>query len=191
MSQEHTAEGHTIFSPRPLRSSDQSNSGIGKSERSEMTIPKPDGPVGRLTINLDNRTVEVDGEALALTSKEYGILEVLLRRTALGRDDAVIKTGKLSLNLNTHRVEVDGKPVHLTSKEYAILEFLSLRKGNTLTKVMLLEHLYNGLDEPEAKIIDVFICKLRKKLAKLSGGETYIETVRGRGYVLRDPADVA
>jgi two-component system cell cycle response regulator CtrA len=43
------------------------------------------------------------------------------------------------------------------------------------------------MDEPEVKIIDVFICKLRKKLADAAGGDNYIETVWGRGYVLRDP----
>src|SRR3546814_9960271 len=77
--------------------------------------------------------------------------------------------------------------LHLTGKEYAILELLSLRKGTTLTKEMFLNHLYGGMDEPEVKIIDVFICKLRKKLMAATGGENYIETVWGRGYVLRDP----
>lgn len=146
---------------------------------------------GRLTVNLDERKVEVDGNPIELTSKEYGILEILFRRSLAGSEDAVIKTGRLSLNLSTHRVEVDGRLVHLTSKEYAILEILSLRKGTTTTKVTLLDHLYDGLDEPEMKIIDVFICKLRKKLARMTGGETYIETVRGHGYRLRDPAEVA
>ena len=143
---------------------------------------------GRLTVNLDERKVEVDGRPIRLTTKEYGILEILFRRSVAGNEDAVINTGRLSLNLNTHRVEVDGKRVHLTTKEYAILEILSLRKGTTTNKVMLLEHLYDGLAEPEMKIIDVFICKLRKKLGKLTGGESYIETVRGHGYRLRDPA---
>ena len=146
---------------------------------------------GRLTVNLDEHKVEVDGRPIRLTSKEYGILEILFRRSLAGKEDAVIDTGRLKLNLNTHRVEVDGKAVHLTNKEYAILEILSLRKGTTTTKVMLLEHLYDGLDEPEMKIIDVFICKLRKKLSRITGGETYIETVRGHGYRLCDPADAA
>ncbi len=84
-------------------------------------------------------------------------------------------------------VEVDEQPVHLTGKEYGILELLSLRKGTTLTKEMFLNHLYGGMDEPELKIIDVFICKLRKKLTDATGGDHYIETVWGRGYVLRDP----
>ncbi len=156
----------------------------------EGAQPENGSMTGRLTVNLDQRTVEVDGQPLQLTSKEYGILEILFRRSVAGRDDAVINTGKLSLNLNTHRVEVNGKQVHLTNKEYAILEILSLRKGTTTTKVMLLDHLYDGLDEPEMKIIDVFICKLRKKLARLTGGEHYIETVRGRGYRLCDPSDI-
>jgi two-component system cell cycle response regulator CtrA len=82
------------------------------------------------------------------------------------------------------------KPVHLTGKEYAILELLSLRKDTTLTKEMFLNHLYGGMDEPELKIIDVFICKLRKKLAQAAGGNHYIETIWGRGYVLRDPAPI-
>ena len=108
-------------------------------------------------------------------------------RRAKGHSDSVIETGKLAVNLDARSVEVEGEPVHLTGKEYGILELLSLRKGTTLTKEMFLNHLYGGMDEPELKIIDVFVCKLRKKLATATGGENYIETVWGRGYVLRDP----
>ena len=79
---------------------------------------------------------------------------------------------------------------HLTGKEYGIMELLSLRKGSPLNKDQFLNHLYGGIDEPELKIIDVFICKLRKKLEKASGGKNYIETVWGRGYVLRDPDEL-
>ena len=89
--------------------------------------------------------------------------------------------------MDTKSVEVDKQVVHLTGKEYGILELLNLRKGTTLTKEMFLNHLYGGMDEPEVKIIDVFVCKLRKKLANATGGDNYIETVWGRGYVLRDP----
>jgi two-component system cell cycle response regulator CtrA len=101
----------------------------------------------------------------------------------------VIETGELKVNLDTKTVEVNSQRVHLTSKEYQMLELLSLRKGTTLTKEMFLNHLYGGMDEPELKIIDVFICKLRKKLQAATGGQHYIETVWGRGYVLRDPTD--
>lgn len=101
--------------------------------------------------------------------------------------DSIIKTGLVEVNLNTQTVSVAGKDLHLTGKEYGIMELLSLRKGSTLNKDQFLNHLYGGIDEPELKIIDVFICKLRKKLEKASGGKNYIETVWGRGYILKDP----
>jgi len=110
--------------------------------------------------------------------------------TAEGDFASTIQTGKLLVNLDTRVVSVDGKRVHLTGKEYGILELLSLRKGSTVTKEMFLKHLYAGMDEPEIKIIDVFVCKLRKKLAQATGGKHYIETVWGRGYVLRDPTAI-
>jgi two-component system, cell cycle response regulator CtrA len=113
-------------------------------------------------------------------------IHAIVRRSK-GHSQSIIKTGKLSVNLDSRAVEVEGQRLHLTGKEYAMLELLSLRKGTTLTKEMFLNHLYGGMDEPELKIIDVFICKLRKKLANATGGEHYIETVWGRGYVLRDP----
>lgn len=116
-------------------------------------------------------------------------INAIVRRSK-GHSDSVIHTGLLSVNLDAHTVEVENKSVHLTGKEYGILELLSLRKGTTLTKEMFLNHLYNGIDEPELKIIDVFVCKLRKKLAKAtSTDEHYIHTVWGRGYVLREPED--
>jgi two-component system, cell cycle response regulator CtrA len=114
-------------------------------------------------------------------------IHAIVRRSK-GHAQSTITTGKFTVNLDTKTVDVDGKPVHLTGKEYQMLELLSLRKGTTLTKEMFLNHLYGGMDEPELKIIDVFICKLRKKLSEATGGENNIETVWGRGYVLRDPA---
>ncbi|MDJ0640126.1 MAG: response regulator transcription factor [Paracoccaceae bacterium] len=113
-------------------------------------------------------------------------IHAIIRRSK-GHAQSVIKTGKVSVNLDAKTVDVDGKTVHLTGKEYQMLELLSLRKGTTLTKEMFLNHLYGGMDEPELKIIDVFICKLRKKLSVATDGDNYIETVWGRGYVLRDP----
>ncbi len=113
-------------------------------------------------------------------------IQAIVRRSA-GHSQSIIDTGKLSVNLDAQTVDVEGTPIHLTGKEYGILELLSLRKGTTLTKEMFLNHLYGGMDEPELKIIDVFICKLRKKLSLATDGENYIETVWGRGYALRDP----
>ncbi|WP_164658746.1 response regulator transcription factor CtrA [Tropicibacter sp. Alg240-R139] len=113
-------------------------------------------------------------------------IHAIIRRSK-GHSQSIIRTGKISVNLDAKTVEVAGQTVHLTGKEYQMLELLSLRKGTTLTKEMFLNHLYGGMDEPELKIIDVFICKLRKKLSNATDGENYIETVWGRGYVLRDP----
>jgi two-component system cell cycle response regulator CtrA len=115
-------------------------------------------------------------------------IQAIVRRSK-GHSDSVIRTGKLTVNLDTRTAEVDTQPLHLTGKEYGILELLSLRKGTTLTKEMFLNHLYGGMDEPELKIIDVFICKLRKKLTAACGGDNYIHTVWGRGYVLREPTE--
>ncbi|MDO7699288.1 MAG: response regulator transcription factor [Planktomarina temperata] len=113
-------------------------------------------------------------------------IHAIIRRSK-GHSQSIIKTGDIEVNLDGKTVEVRGNTVHLTGKEYQMLELLSLRKGTTLTKEMFLNHLYGGMDEPELKIIDVFICKLRKKLSKATGRENHIETVWGRGYVLRDP----
>ena len=108
-------------------------------------------------------------------------------RRSRGHAQSVIQTGELVVNLDTKTVEVNSARVHLSSKEYQMLELLSLRKGTPLTKEMFLNHLYGGIDEPEVKIIDVFICKLRKKLANASNGKNFVETLWGRGHVLRDP----
>jgi two-component system cell cycle response regulator CtrA len=113
-------------------------------------------------------------------------IHAIIRRSK-GHSQSVITTGSIEVNLDAKTVGACGKPVHLTGKEYQMLELLSLRKGTTLTKEMFLNHLYGGMDEPELKIIDVFICKLRKKLSQATGGDNFIETVWGRGYVLRDP----
>ncbi len=125
-------------------------------------------------------------------TKPFNKMELVARiqaivRRSKGHSESIIRTGKLVVNLDARSVEVAGRRLHVTGKEYSILELLSLRKGTTLTKEMFLDHLYGGRDEPELKIIDVFICKLRKKIAALSGGHHYIETVWGRGYVLKEP----
>jgi two-component system cell cycle response regulator CtrA len=97
-------------------------------------------------------------------------------RRSRGHAQSVIQTGELVVNLDTKTVEVNSARVHLSSKEYQMLELLSLRKGTPLSKEMFLNHLYGGIDEPEVKIIDVFICKLRKKLANASNGKNFVET---------------
>lgn len=120
-----------------------------------------------------------------LVARIYAII-----RRSKGHSESIIRTGQVSVNLESKTVEVGDRALKLTLREYQMLELLSLRKGSTLTKDMFLNHLYGGMDEPELKIIDVFICKLRKKLAQATGGERNIETVWGQGYVLRDPTPV-
>jgi two-component system cell cycle response regulator CtrA len=130
-----------------------------------------------LTTPLDRRELVARVRAIARRSK--------------ARPESTIQAGKLLVNLDTRVVTIDDQPVRLTGKEYAILELLCLHKDTTLTKEMLLEHLYGGIDEPGLKIIDVFVCHLRKKLAQATAGNHYIETVWGRGYRLRDPASMS
>jgi two-component system cell cycle response regulator CtrA len=117
-------------------------------------------------------------------------IHAIVRRSK-GHAHSVIRTGDLCVNLDSKSVEINGTRVHVTGKEYQMLELLALRKDTTLSKEMFLTHLYGGLEEPESKIIDVFICKLRKKLAGASGGKDYIETVWGRGYMMREVAEPA
>ena len=111
-------------------------------------------------------------------------------RSSASNRQGIIRTGDLVVDLETRVLSVHDEPVRLTGKEYCIIELLSLRNDTVLTKQMLLDHLYGGMPEPALKIIDVFVCHLRKKLAQATGGKHYIETVWGRGYRLRDPAEV-
>src|SRR6202161_2780947 len=143
---------------------------------------------------IDTKVKHFSGGAADYMTKPVHKDELVARihavvRRSKGHAQSVIKTGDITVNLDAKTVEVHGARVHPTGQEYQMLELLSLRKGTTLTKEMFLNHLYGGMDEPELKIIDVFICKLRKKLANASEGRNFIETVWGRGYVLREPAD--
>lgn len=124
-------------------------------------------------------------------TKPFDNAELLARmqavvRRAKGYSQPMLRVGPIVLNLDTREVSVNGRPLHLTGKEYSILELLMLRRGMVLTKEAFLNHLYGGLDEPEMKIIDVFICKLRRKLANV-GADGMIGTVWGRGYMIRSP----
>ncbi|MEM9440195.1 MAG: response regulator transcription factor [Pseudomonadota bacterium] len=112
-------------------------------------------------------------------------LRAIIRRSK-GHAGSVVRIGRLAVDMSAKTVEIDGKPLQATAKEYGILELLALRRGMTLTKENFLDHLYGGMDEPEQKVIDVFICKLRKKIAAIAGDQNPIRTIWGRGYTLED-----
>ena len=159
-----------------------------------MRVARNDTPVLILS-GLSRPQVKVKGLGLGaddFITKPFDKAELLARMQAIvrrskGYSQPSLRIGPLLLNLDSHEVSVDDLPVHLTGKEYAILELLVLRKGMVLTKEAFLNHLYGGMDEPEMKIIDVFICKLRKKLATAGAGNL-IGTVWGRGYMIREPS---
>ena len=162
----------------------------------QLRVAKINTPIMILsgTAEIETKVKSFGGGADDYMTKPFHKDELVARihavvRRSKGHAQSVIKTGDITVNLDAKTVEVNGSRVHLTGKEYQMLELLSLRKGTTLTKEMFLNHLYGGMDEPELKIIDVFICKLRKKLAAATIGKHYIETVWGRGYVLRDPSE--
>ena len=104
--------------------------------------------------------------------------------------ESVIRCGDITVKLDQKRAQIRGRDLGLTTKEYEVLQLLATRQGTPITKDVFLSHLYGGMDEPDQKIIDVYICKLRRKLLEASGGKDYIETIWGRGYVLRDPEPV-
>lgn len=124
-------------------------------------------------------------------TKPFDRTELIARVNAIvrrskGHADPIVRTGGMEINLNSKVVTIDGKVLNLTSKEYALFELLALRKGTTINKEQFLNHLYGGMDEPEMKIIDVFLCKIRRKIEKITKTESYIQTVWGRGYILKD-----
>lgn len=138
-----------------------------------------------------DRIAILDGGADDVMSKPVHIDEVVARLTAVVRRSrghalSTLTAGPLVLNLSTKTAQVNDKPLHLTGKQYHMLECLMLRKGAVQTKDAIMTSLYGGMDEPELKIIDVFVCKLRQKL-KDAGAPGLIETVWGRGYLIRDP----
>ncbi|MCW3475834.1 response regulator transcription factor [Limobrevibacterium gyesilva] len=129
-----------------------------------------------------------------LLSKPYDEDEFVARVEAVvrrrnGYARSVLRVGPLEIDMASREVRVDDRPLSVTRKEYSILELMALRKGRVIPKQNFLDHLYSGLDGPETRVIDVFICNLRKKLAAWGLG-SLIDTVRGHGYIMRDLADV-
>lgn len=163
---------------------------IRRLRRAQIRVPvmvlsgmmRPQAKVRAFSIGADDYVVKpYDNDELLAR------VQALIRR-ARGFSEPRLRVGPLELNLESRMVTVNGQTLHLTGKEYAILELLVIRKGAVLTKDTFLNHLYGGIDEPEMKIIDVFICKLRRKLQNC-GVDNLISTVWGRGYIMRDDDD--
>jgi two-component system cell cycle response regulator CtrA len=169
-------DGYAVL--RRLRAARVSTPVLIMSGRAEM-----DAKIKGLGVGADDFMVKPFNEAELIAR-----IQAVVRRSK-GHSESTIRTGKVVINISERVATVDDKQLHLTISEYGIIELLSLRKGTTVEKAMFIDHLYGGMDEPKLKIIDVFVCKLRKKLAQATGGDHYIETVWGRGYVLRDPAN--
>ena len=161
------------------------------------TIRRLNLPVPVLVVSgrasVTDKVVALRSGADGYLTKPFDRQELVANLTAIvrranGHADSRIITGPIVVDLLRHEVTIGKERLNLTSKEYHIMELLSIRKGSTLTKAHFINHLYGGIDEPESKIIDVFICKLRRKLNSYTGGKNYIHTVWGQGYVLRDVA---
>jgi two-component system, cell cycle response regulator CtrA len=167
-------DGYAVL--RRLRAARVSTPVLIMSGRAEM-----DAKIKGLGVGADDFMVKPFNEAELIAR-----IQAVVRRSK-GHSESTIRTGKVVINISERVATVDDKQLPLTISEYGIFELLSLRKGTTVEKAMFINHLYGGMDEPELKIIDVFVCKLRKKLAQATGGDHYIQTVWGRGYVLRDP----
>lgn len=163
----------------------------------QIRLHKVKAPVLVLTgtTDIDTKVKALSAGADDYMTKPFHKDELVARiraivRRANGHETSRLNIGPLVVDLDRHRVFVDDKPVHLTGKEYALVELLALRRGSTVTKEQAMNHLYGGRDEPEMKIVDVFICKLRRKLVQATMGLNLIETIWGCGYAMRAPAPV-
>jgi two-component system cell cycle response regulator CtrA len=118
-------------------------------------------------------------------------LQALVRRT-LGHSSSQVVCGNVTLDQSRQSVSVDGRPVRVTRREFDVLETLMLRRGMLLTKDHFMSRLYGAEEGPDQRILDVFVCKLRRKLAA-AGAAEIVRTVWGRGYVVEEPtaAEVA
>jgi two-component system, cell cycle response regulator CtrA len=143
------------------------------------SLTRPQAKVKAFSLGADDFLARPFDEA------ELGARIQALVRRSKGLSHSKINLGPIVLDMDSNIVTVEGETVHLTEKEYRILELLFLRSGSIVAKESFLNHLYGGNDEPDIKIIDVFVCKLRRKLAQAGAGEV-ITTVWGRGYIVRD-----
>lgn len=170
---------------------------IGAALLRKMRARQIKTPASMLTTRTDAvwRTKLLNDGADDVIVRPFDWPEVLARvhavvRRSRGQASQMVKVGPVVLDLDRKQIVIAGAAVHVTPQEYRMAEALALRAGVTLTKQNLMDALYGGRDEPEVKIIGVFICKLRNKL-KAAGAADVIQTIWGRGYCMREPEAVA
>jgi DNA-binding response OmpR family regulator len=112
-------------------------------------------------------------------------IRALLRRRQ-GAAPPVLRVGSLELDPSVRTVKRSGQPIPLTMKEYSLLEYLMRRPGLVLTRTMIAEHVWDFTFELASNVVDVYIKHLRDKINE-PGKTSYIQTVRGAGYTVRDP----
>ncbi len=112
-------------------------------------------------------------------------LNALLRRRA-GSASPVLSHGPVSLDTNTKQVTVAQQAVELTAYEYKVLEYLLMNSAKVVSKTELTEHIYDQDFDRDSNVIEVFVGRLRRKLAQYNDTKL-IDTVRGQGYRLTAP----
>lgn len=149
-----------------------------------------------LVVLAASATMEEEADALGLGADEVllapiGVNSLLVRlralhRRMLGHLSARIGCGNITLDQGEGTVSVDGQPVRVTRREFEVLELLLLRRGTLVSKDEFLQRLYGSEDGPDSRTLDVFVCKLRRKLAAVGAAE-FIRTSWGRGYMAEEP----
>ena len=120
--------------------------------------------------------------------KPFAFEELLARVHALVRREyrqksPVVRVGSLRVDTAAQRVRQGREELSLTPREYVLLEYLAMRKGQTVSRTDIWEHVYEFDADATSNVVDVYIGYLRKKLNR-PGEPSLIRTVRGRGYVL-------
>lgn len=125
-------------------------------------------------------------------TKPFEPMEIVLRvkalmRRARGLAQPVLAAGQLRLDLNRNELSVEGQRLELTPLEYRVLAYLMLAQGRVVSRSELVEHVYERDGDPDSNVLDVLIGRVRRRL----GAHNVIDTVRGRGFVVRSTGDVA
>lgn len=137
--------------------------------------------------DIQQALIGTPGRISAEESDEAASKLVASLRASGGEMPETLCGGRLSVDQVQRLIRIDGHPIGITEMEYRVLELLAFARNNVVTRAMLLKHLYRRSDDqPQPKIIDVFISKLRKKLRSAAGGTEFIETIPQRGWILRD-----